>query len=153
MLMIAVTLTVGFAAWAWARSAAQASENSLNGSFAGNINYLRENFIVINANFSGATNQNVTVWFYNFGNTTVFIKLVYASYVNSSAPWTTTNSSDLTKVKVTNPSCGYCLQIPAGTVTPYQLKISVSYQFKSGGLYQFKAVGLYGNIPTYQQTK
>src|SRR5579875_973675 len=121
ILMTGVTLAVGFGVWAWARTAATNSELNFGNAVGSNLNYLKENFEIINANFSSSATQNVTLWFYNPGNTTVYIAQIIVSNVSSTSPWTATNQSRLSQVN-SNPSCGYCLKLPVGKVTLIQLK-------------------------------
>lgn len=150
VLMIAVTLAVGFAAWSWASSTAVSSENVYGKSVASNISYLNERFVISNANFSATTGQNVSVWIYNDGNLTVNIKQIWIS--NTTAASGEQWSNTTTKLSNSNiPNCGHCLTIPPGTVKSIMLKVSTP--FKSGVLYQFKILGQYGNTYSYQQTK
>lgn len=146
--MIAVTIAVGFATWAWARSSASNSESNLGNAIGQNINYLKENFVIINANYSSTSNQYVTLWFYNSGNTTVYIKQVWISNVTSTEPWTYTNSS----LSTGGPSgCTTCLKLTIGAIT--YVKLNANTALKSGVVYQFKALGQYGNTYSYQQSK
>ncbi len=148
--MIAVTIIVGFATWAWAGSAAINSEKSFGNAVAANISYLKESFVIVNANFSSSATQNVTLWLYNSGNTTVYIKQTWISNVTSvsSEAWTNTTS---TLSSTYSAGCGYCLVLPVGQITPIRLQVNTP--FKTGVIYQFKALGLYGNTYTYQQVR
>jgi hypothetical protein len=87
VVMLAVTISVGFAAWAWARSAAINSERSFGNSIASNINCLNENFLITNVNFSTSTTSplpnEVTVWYFNSGEGGVTIATLTVSYSNS----------------------------------------------------------------------
>jgi hypothetical protein len=173
ILMVGVTLSVGFAAWAWARSAAVSSECNFGISISSNTNYLKENYVIVNVNFSSSATQNVTVWLYNSGNNTVYIKQMWISNVTSTSQWSN-STSRLTptagstigmisysspKVQIQTASCGgssattscYCLTLPAGQVTPVELK--ANHSFVSGIIYQFKALGAYGTTYTYQQAR
>jgi flagellin-like protein len=148
VLMIGVTLAVGFAAWDWARSAAVSSENTFGNAIVSNMNYLKENYVIVNANFSATATQNVTLWFFNSGNATVYIKQTLISNVSSTSPWTNSTS----KLSSTNTAgCGFCLKLPVGQITQIQLKVNTA--FKAGVIYTVKAVGQYGNTYTYQQAR
>lgn len=85
--MLAVTISVGFTAWAWVRSAAVTSEKSFGNSIASNINCLNENFLITNVNFSTSTTSplpdEVTVWYFNSGEGGVTIATLTVSYSNS----------------------------------------------------------------------
>ena len=148
-ILIAVTLSVGFAAWAWARSAAVNSESSYGNQVGASANYLDENFLIVNANFTSSAPQNVTVWFYNSGNTVVYIKQVFISNVTSgsSLQWSNTSLSSLT----TSICSSKCLVLPIKSVVPITLKVSTS--FMVGVTYQIKALGLYGSTYSYMQTR
>ncbi len=152
VMMIGVTLAVGFAAWAWASGAASSSEKSFGNSVSCNMNYLNEHFSIINVNYTSPS--SVTVWFYNYGNTSVYIKEIIASNITSisgdswSDPITGTNSI----VPCANyASVSYYTKLPAGTVTPVTFQVSVT--LISGVIYQFEALGIYGTTYTYQQTR
>jgi hypothetical protein len=67
IVMLAVTLTVGFTVWAWARSAASNSEAVFGQSIQNNINCLNQNFVITNVNFSSSNNKLVTIWLFNNG--------------------------------------------------------------------------------------
>ena len=143
VLMIAVTLVVGFAAWAWASSAAVNSENSYGNAIGSNINSLNEQFSVVNANFSSPLSTKLTVWFYNNGDVTVYIKQIWIS----NATWTNTTTS----LSSTNtPNCGYCLKLPVGNIAC--ITLNVNTPFEAGVAYQMKALGMYGNTYSYLQT-
>ena len=148
--MIAVTITVGFAAWAWARSAAVSSESNYGSAVASNSSYLKENFVIVNANFSSTATQNVTIWIYDNGNTAVYIKQIFISNVTSvsSLQWLYTTSS----LSTGGPTgCTSCLQVPVGYVA--HITISANKAFKSGVTYQIEALGQYGNTYSYEQTR
>src|SRR5579875_3339975 len=95
IILIAVTISVGFAAWAWATGAAVNSEKSYGSAVGNNASYLNENFLIVNTNFSSTATQSVTVWFYNSGNTVVYIKQIWISNVTtiSSEQWSNTTTS------------------------------------------------------------
>jgi hypothetical protein len=138
IVLIAITLAIGFAAWAWSASAAASSERSYGTSIGSNINYLKEDFNIVNVNFS-STNK-VTVWFYNTGNVTVYIQQLWIS----NSTWSET-------MLASSQNCGSCIQLPTGTVTPSTFTINTG--FAVGASYQFKALGKYGNTYTYEQTR
>jgi hypothetical protein len=137
IIMIAVTITVGFAAWAWARSAAVGAEKNYGSAIGQNINCLSENFVIPNANFSSTNPKLVTVWFYNNGNGTVYVSSISIS--NSTGTWTYTSGSTV------------IVKTGAGNSTTY----NVGTSFKPGILYTFKAVArCQGDIvATYQQVR
>jgi hypothetical protein len=148
IIMLGVTIAIGFAAWAWARGASVSSEDQL-------INSTSENYEIINVNFSSSSPQKVTVWFYNSGSVTVYIKqlLISNETTKTSLQWTylasSTSSGVLSNSNV--PNCGYCLSVPKGTVVTVTLTATES--FASGVVYQYKALGEYGTTYTYTQER
>lgn len=89
IVMLAVTISVGFAAWAWTRSAALNSEKSFGQSIQNNIDCLNENFLITNVNFSSTSMNLVTVWYFNNGQGGVTIATITIS--NSSGVVYTTS--------------------------------------------------------------
>ncbi|MHB8565869.1 MAG: archaellin/type IV pilin N-terminal domain-containing protein [Nitrososphaerales archaeon] len=149
VLMIAVTIAVGFATWAWAKSSAQNSELNFGNAIGSNINYLKENFEAVNANFSSSSPQSATLWLYNNGNTTVYIKQIWISNITSSFSQTFTS---LNSTKTYQFNC-YCLEIHSQSVVSITLSLTSPSVFQSGVVYQFKSLGVYGNTNTFQQTR
>jgi hypothetical protein len=129
--LIAITIAIGFAAWAWARSTAVNSESNYSNQVSGNINYLNERFEIVNANFS---TQSVSVWFLNYGNTTVTVKQLWVS----NSTWT---------------SAPFLVNLQVGAGALKLSTINVGTSFKIGTAYQFKATGQYGNVNFYQQVR
>ncbi len=91
VIMLGVTLTVGFAAWAWARTAAVNAEKNFGNSIQTNISCLNQSFVITNANFSSTSHNLVTVWFFNNGFGVVTLNLITISNSTSSNPWSYTN--------------------------------------------------------------
>ena len=83
ILLLGVTLAVGFAVWAWASSAAIASERNFGNAVGTNTACLSLSLVVVNANFSSANANLVTLWFYNNGHGAVNITNIQIS--NSSS--------------------------------------------------------------------
>jgi hypothetical protein len=148
VILIGVTLAIGFAAWAWARSAAANSELNLGNAVGSNISYLNENFEIVYVNYSSTKLSNATIWVYDNGNTNVYIKQMWISNSTGSfsQTFTTLNSTQNTQFK-----CN-CLVLHPQQVVPITLTISPA-TFKAGIVYQFKALGVYGNTNTFQQTR
>ncbi len=147
--MIGITIAVGFATWAWARSSAQSSELNFGNAIGSNINYLKENFETVNVNFSSSAQQSATLWFYNSGNTTVYVKQIWISNITSSFSQTFTT---LNSTKTTQFNC-YCLEIHPQSVAFITLSLNSPTVFHTGVVYQFKSLGVYGNTNTFQQTR
>ena len=147
IMMIGLTIAVGFAAWAWARSAATNSESNFGNAIGSDINYVKENFEVANVNFSSTSPQSATLWIYNNGNSTVYIKQIWISNTTISQTYTSLNATITPKF-----NC-YCLVLHSQTVVSITLSLTSPTVFGSGVLYQFKALGVYGNTNTFQQTR
>jgi hypothetical protein len=135
IIMLGVTLGVGFAAFAWARSASISAEKSFGNSIQSNVNCLNQNFVITNANFSSTNNKLVTVWFFDNGNGTITISITTIS--NSTWSYQSTNS----------------FPVAQGKISP--VTFNVGTLFKSGSLYTFNAVArCQGDIvSTYQQVR
>jgi len=73
VLLMGVTLAVGFAVWAWASNAAIASEKSFGNAVGTNAGCLNLGIVIVNANFSSTNANLVTLWFYNNGHGAVNI--------------------------------------------------------------------------------
>lgn len=149
-MMIGVTLVVGFGAWYWASGAAKNSELNFGNSITCNTNYLKETFSIVNVNYTSPS--SVTVWFYNTGNSTVYIKEILAS--NISGTWVdpiTSTTNQVSSCLNGNQNVYYYAKLNSGVVTP--VTFTVSATLKSGVIYQFEAIGLYGTTYTYEQTR
>ncbi len=73
ILLMGITLAVGFAVWAWASSAAIASEKNFGNAIGTNAGCLNLGIVIVNANFSSTNANLVTLWFYNNGHGAVNI--------------------------------------------------------------------------------
>lgn len=147
MLLIAVTIVIGFATWIWAGGAASSTEGNYGNAVAANVHYLDEQFSIVNANFSSTS---MTVWFYNYGNTTVYIMQVWATNASSAAtgtwPYTTSTLSS-----TLNSNCNSkCLEVPVHSVA--SVTINTGNTISSTVTYEIKATGYYGNTYTYEQS-
>ncbi len=79
ILLLGVTLAVGFAVWAWASSAAEASEKNFGNTIGTNSGCLNLGLVIINANFSSTNANLITLWFYNNGHGAVNITNIQIS--------------------------------------------------------------------------
>jgi hypothetical protein len=147
VILLGATIAIGLAAWAWARSAAVNSESSYGNAVGSNINYLKENFVVVNVNFNPSiSSKSFTEWIYNSGNVTIYITRVWAS----NSTWTSTPISTLNSTSTPKFNCN-CLVIHAQTLS--SVTVNASASFVSGDFYKFSALGVYGNTNTYQQAR
>src|SRR5579862_6038601 len=89
ILLLGVTLAVGFAVWAWASNAALSSERNFGNAIAVNTNCLNLGITIINANFNGtaAYAKLVTLWFYDNGHGNLNISNIQISNVTSGGNW------------------------------------------------------------------
>ena len=148
VILLGATIAIGLAAWAWARSAAVSSESSYGNAVGSNINYLKENFVVVNVNFNPSiSSESFTEWIYNSGNVTIYIKEIWAS----NSTWTSTPIPNLNSTSTPKFNNCYCLVIHAQTLS--SVTVNASASFVSGDFYKFSALGVYGNTNTYQQAR
>jgi flagellin-like protein len=135
IILLALTIAVGFAAWAWARSAASVSEKSFGSAINNDISCLNENFVITNVNFSSSNNQKVTVWFFNNGSANVNISITTIS----NSTWSYSSTS--------------IVAVKTGTVVSSTYTVGTS--FTVGKLYQFNAVArCQGDlVANYQQVR
>src|SRR5579875_158734 len=149
ILLVSATHAVGLAVGIWARGDNTSILNSLQNGFSSNSNGYKEMFVLANANFTSSKPQNVTLWFYNNGNSTVYIKSLTISNITVPSESWSNYTTNLSRTNIAG--CGYCLQLSPHTPTPVMFKVNTS--FKSGVTYQFKAVGEYGTSEVYTQTR
>ncbi len=135
MIMLGVTLAVGFAVWAWARGSAANAEKNYGASVVSNISCLNQNFVISDANFSATNNKLVTVWYYNNGNGTIKV----GQTLISNSTWVYSNSTSVS--------------IPMGIVK--SVKFNVNTNFHAGSVYTFKGVAqCQGDVvSSYQQVR
>lgn len=123
VLLMGITLAVGFAVWAWASSAAIASEKSFGNSVNSNATCLTMTYTGVNANFSTASSSLVTVWFYNNGQGDINIR----SVIISNTSWTysyTLSPTSLLLVQNVN-----------------SITVNIGTSFTKDSLYTFKSTG------------
>lgn len=132
VLLIGATLAVGFAVWAYARSASSTAEKNFANDINSNINCLNLNFVIVNANFNGtsAYDKLVTVWFYSTSSASVNITSITFSNSSSGGTWTYVYNYVSSKTNTT------------GTLNPSTVKsatINVQTQLTPGKMYSFQA--------------
>ena len=76
MIMLGVTLTLGFAIWGYANNQAGVLIEGYSVSTAQHVNQLKEDFITVTISFNFA-NDEVTVWFYNNGKITTSVTSIF----------------------------------------------------------------------------
>ena len=137
VILIGVTMSLGFAAWAWARTAATSSEGTIQRAAT-------ESFEIVNVNFNSTSSGQVTIWLYDSGGAPVYISAIEIS----NSTWTYVNST-LSSAK--GPACVDCFLLNAGQISSTLLNVKTS--FKVGVLYTIKAVGEYGTVYPYEQVR
>ena len=144
VILLGVTLSIGFAAWAWISTAAKGTENNLNNS-------ANENFKVVNANF---TATKVTLEIYNVQAYKENITTIVVTNATSGGlhPLTYTNSTLApTQSGGTGNPCKKCATLTGQTIT--FITLNVGQSFTSDCTYTFKVVGQYGTVVQYQQAR
>lgn len=96
VLLMALTIVIGFAAWMWASSAAASAERNFGDSIQSNISCLSQNFVITNANFSATSHNLVTVWFFNNGIGSIGLSELTISNASSGGTWSYSNSTLIT---------------------------------------------------------
>jgi len=132
VLLIGATLAVGFAVWAYARSASSTAEKNFGNAINSNINCLNLNFVIVNSNFNGtlAYDKLVTVWFYSTSTNSMNITSITVSNSTTGGTWSHAYSFVSSKTNTT------------GTLNPSTVKsltINVQTQFTPGKMYSFQA--------------
>jgi flagellin-like protein len=134
IILLGVTLSVGFATWAWATSGAAAGERSLGNS-------ITESFRIVDANFSSSSQGRVTVWIYDSASAPLYVNAI----IISNSTWTYDNS---TLSSAVGPACSNCFKVNGNQLEGILLNLKTS--FTAGSMYTIRAVGEYGNEYSYQ---
>jgi hypothetical protein len=142
IILLGLTIAVGFAAWAWARGAAATSEKSFANAINNNISCLNENYVITNVNFSSSNSQKVTVWFFDNGQAPVTVSILSIS-----------NSSAASGHSALAYSSTATFTVNTGSIVPETYSVGTS--FTVGGLYTFNSVArCQGDlVASYQQVR
>lgn len=144
IVLLGVTLAVGFAAWAWVSGAARFAEVNL-GSAA------NENFKVISANFTG-TKVSLEIYDVQAGKENITAIVVTNSTSGGSHPLTYLNTTLApSQVGSSSNTCKKCATLTGQTITV--LTVNVGQSFTTGCIYTFKVTGQYGTTVQYQQVR
>jgi hypothetical protein len=133
IILVGLTIAVGFAAWAWISSSARQTESNLGNS-------INENFVIANANFSLSNMKKATISIYNAQSATMYLKTI----IIQNSTWSYTNS---TLALQTGPNCSNCFAIAGQTLT--SLTLNVGTPLTVGSTYSIKAQGQYGTVEVY----
>jgi len=134
VLLMAATLAVGFAVWAYARNAAVSAEKTFGNEINSNVNCLNLNFVIVNANFNStlAYDKLVMIWFYSTTTSSINITSITVSNSTTGGTWSYTYTYPVSKT-FTNE-----------TLSPSTVKsatINVQTQFSPSKMYTFQAEG------------
>lgn len=168
VLAIALTIIAGSAVFGYVNAQANTTEKQYGSSVGATINYLQEQYGVVDISFTSST--QVTLYVYNYGrvplslvqaivyNSTQAIYVVYTpTQVASTKPSVCTvaaslsNESPLLWSTATNSG----MNVTEGYVSTLTLTLPAcsGASFVSGTTYTVKLTGLYGNTVAYSQVK
>ena len=133
VILIGVTLAVGFATWGFASGTIGAMLQSQGETVTSDISNLRERFVIANVNIS---TSKVTVWVYNNGRIPTEILDLFVGQ----------SSTSMVKVQVSDYVGG---SPPFGLDVGELIKITFNYNSVSGSDLYVKVVGKFGNSYTY----
>ena len=173
LIMVAITLVAGTAAFAWINGEAASSEKVYGDSVAGGTNYLAEHFTLVTSTFSGCTGSpkvctGASFWVFNNGQldfTLSSLRIKSASSSNSldivytATGFTAYNGATALTCNPHTPgfSVPTMNPVPMGTLTttPYSVTIPTScvgVNIVVGQGYIITMTGLYGNVVQFQVT-
>ena len=127
MIMVSITLALGFAFWTAVNSQAGALLSNSNERTVADINQLNEDFVITLIAFDYPVSGNVTVWFYNTGGLATEINQIFFGNVSSSLSDVTFSPSPLTLAEQASGS------------------VEFVYSTNGGDTYYVKAVAQYGS--------
>jgi len=139
VIIITVTLVVGFAVFSFVNSEAAVASGAMGQSTASYVNYLKERFVITNVAFNYPTSGQVTIWFYNNGAVnTRFI-------ANNGQIFIGTTPNPTTEITSFTPS-------PVTVEVRKSSSITFTYSpINQGTTYYIKAIGEFGNVVVYYQ--
>lgn len=153
IILLSITLVVGFGLFGYVNSAVANAERSYAIITDQNIKELQESFVIVTANFSSSS---LSLWFYNSGN--------LSTSIQSLVIWNDTSSLFLVynSTKVIQGASSYDASIYENPILPLSLSPGVvtsitltlpSDTFNTGRVYYVRALGTYGNTYTYFQVR
>ncbi len=166
MLLIAMTLTAGFAMFGYVHTQATTSELSYAQSVGGTLSFLQERFVIAVVSY---TSNSVTIYAYTngqitsqfaqvevYGPTRSTMDLVYDSnFVTINNPpsckgQTPASPLNETPMLGTSPS-SFSVKVNSVSSIVLTLPSCPGLSFQSGSTYFVKILGQYGNTATYYQ--
>lgn len=166
MLAIALTVIAGSAVFGYINGQAATTENQYGSSVGVTVNYLQEQFSVVDVSFASST--QAVLYVYNYGrvpvspvqviiyNSTQSVYLTFnATSVVATSPTacsvaaSTSNESPL----IWNTASSSGMQVNIGSISTLTLTLPScsAASFATGVTYYVKVTGLYGNIVVYSQ--
>jgi len=134
VIIITVTLVVGFAVFAFVNSEAAVASGAFGQSTASYVNCLRERFVITNVAFNYPSSGQVRVWFYNNGAINTQIVEIYIG----------TSTTSMTKISSFSST-------PSTLEVGKSCYVTFTYTINPGITYYIKAVGEFGNVVFYYQ--
>ena len=138
IMIIGVTLVVGFATWGFASGAIGSLLQSQSETVSSDINNLRERFVIVNVNIS-LSRDKVTVWVYSNGRLSTEITDLFVGGSSTSMIEVPNNNYTV----IGKPAPPYDLEV--GQL----ITITFKHNSASGSDLYIKAVGKFGNSYTY----
>ena len=127
LIMVSITLAIGFALWTSVNSTAGTTLQGHANQTASNVNEIREDFVITVIAFEQPSPGEVTIWFYNNGGLQTDIHQVFFG----------NNSASLSPVTF-SPD-------PLTLAVHQSGSITFTYTTNSGETYYAKVVAKYGN--------
>ena len=168
VLAIAITVIAGAAVFGYVNAQAGITENQYGSSVGVTVNYLQEQFSVVDMSFTSSS--QVVLYLYDYGRIAVspVQVIVYdapqatylaynATQVISTKPssCTITASTTYENPLVWNPKTNTGMSISIGSISTLTLSLPScsGASFASGTTYYVKVTGLYSNVVVYSQVK
>ena len=166
VLAIAITVIAGAAVFGYVNGQAGVTENQYGSSVGVTVNYLQEQFSVIDMSFTSSS--QVVLYLYNYGRiavspiqVTVYNETLYLTYnatkVTQTEPTacsdTATTSNENPLLWNTKTSTGTPIDIGSISTLTLSLPGCSGVWFASGSTYFVKVTGLYGNVVVNSQVK
>lgn len=170
VLAIAITIIAGAGVFGYVNGQAGATENQYGSSVGVTVNYLQEQFTVVDMSFTSTTPPTVVLYIYNYGRVTLSPVqiIVYDPQQDTYLTYNATNvvSTEPSACTVTatttyesplmwNPKTSSGMSVDVGSITTLTLTFPPcsGASLVSGTTYFVKVTGLYGNTVTYDQVK
>ena len=125
MIMVSITLALGFVFWTSVNTQAGATLTSYSEQTAADLNQLNEDFVITLIAFDYPVSGNVTIWFYNNGGLGTEINQIFFGNVSSSLANVAFSPSPLTLAKQASGSVEFVYSTNVGDT--YYVKVVAQY--------------------------